>query len=350
MKIGTLDLGNKLILAPMAEVSYSPFRKIASENGAGLTFTQMVSAEGVLKNNLETLRLLVFNKVEKPIGVQILGNNPEIIKEAVQEIKIYKPDIIDLNSGCSVSKVCNNNMGSKITDNPALFGRIIRNMADAAGSLPVSVKIRLGANKRKINVIEIAKIAEENGAAVITIHARTRDDAYINEPQWEWIRKVKESVNIPVIGNGSIFTPHQAVEMIKQTGADSVMVARGALGNPFLFSRFNSLVEKGIDSGQPGIQEVFNTIIKQIEYSVQEFGEVNSVLKIKKHIIWYLRFYGGIENLIKEIENVRDINSLITITDNHCRKIQNNDFTNEDIDEIENKFRDRVVFWADNNI
>lgn len=350
MKIGNLDLGKKLLLAPMAEVSYSPFRKIAREYGAGITFTQMVSAQGVLKNNLETLRLLVFNKIEKPIGVQILGNDPEIIKEAVQEIKIYKPDLIDLNCGCSVSKVTKNNMGSRILDDPNLLARLVKNMSDAKGNVPVSVKLRLGSSRKKINVVENAKIAEDNGADLIIVHARTRDDSYEVDPDWSWIKKVKENVKIPVVGNGSVFYPQDAVNMIEQTGADSVMVARGVLGNPFIFSRFNSIIENKIDPGHPDIDEVIKVINKHIQFSIEEFGEANTISKSIKHIIWYLRFFKGVNSLIKNLNDIKDLTKLYSIINSHYHKIKNNEFENEDLQIIQKNFNNRVNFWIDNSI
>lgn len=350
MKIGNLDLGKKLLLAPMAEVSYSPFRKISREYGAGITFTQMVSAQGVLKNNLETLRLLVFNKIEKPIGVQILGNDPEIIKEAVQEIKIYKPDLIDLNCGCSVSKVTKNNMGSRILDDPNLLARLVKNMSDAKGNVPISVKLRLGSSRKKINIVENAKIAEDNGADLIIIHTRTRDDSYDVEPDWSWLRKVKENVKIPVVGNGSVFQPQDALSMIEQTGVDSVMIARGALGNPFIFSRFNSIIENGIDPGHPEIDDVIDVIKKHIQYSIEEFGESNTITKSIKHIIWYLRFFKGINSLIKNLNDIKELSKLYSIINSHLIKIKNNEYEDEDLEVIQSNFKNRVVFWIKNDI
>ena len=207
MKIGEVEIKNKIIIAPLADISDAPFRKICKNFGADLTFTQMVSAKGVLSNQFDSLRYLVFSREEKPIGVQILGNDPDIIDEVIGQIKGYKPDLIDLNCGCPVTKVVNQKLGASLLDDPLLLEKIITKMVKRAGEIPVSVKLRLGRNKTKINILQNAKIAENAGASSITIHGRTRDDRYDVESNWEWIKKAKESVSIPVYGNGSLFEP-----------------------------------------------------------------------------------------------------------------------------------------------
>lgn len=344
MKIGNLDIGRKLFLAPMAEVTDSSFRKICKEHGTGLTFTQMVSALGVVKNNFETLRLFSFSRSEKPIGVQVLGNDPGIIGEAVKEISKMGPDLIDLNCGCPVEKVTANNFGSALLDNPKTIGKIVRRMSDSANGVPVSIKIRLGKDKTHINALETAKEVEENGGSLLVVHARTRSDKYEVEPDWSWIKKVKDSVSIPVVGNGSIFTPGDAKRMIETTGCDSVMVARGALGNPFLFSRFNQLMETGNDPGAPEFSVVVETILNQITNLELEFGDIVALDKAKKHTIWYFKNYSGVDSLLEKVFSIKDLNALRTLIKDQS-ELEPAKLYNGDDMEISKKFQKKVLFW-----
>lgn len=345
MKIGNLDIGKKLFLAPMAEVTDSSFRKVVKEHGAGVTFTQMVSAQGVITNNFETLRLLSFSRDEKPIGVQVLGNQPEILGEAVKEIIKLKPDLIDINCGCPVDKVVSNNMGSALLEDSKAIGKIVRRMVDSSGGVPISVKLRLGKDKNNINILETARTAEENGASLLFVHARTRADKYETEPNWEWLKKVKEKVSIPVIGNGSIFTPQDAKEMIDLTGCDSVMVARGAIGNPFIFDRFNKLISEGVDPGQPSVETVCEVLLKQILLLEKEIGEPVCIDKAKKHSIWYFRFYPGIDQFLEKVFSLSDLSSIRNLIEDHTQNILKGNFTDTQLSDINIKFKKRVLFW-----
>lgn len=350
MKIGSLNIDNKLIVAPMAEVTDAPFRKIAKKMGAGLTFTQMVSADGVARGHFETLRLLTFSRDEKPIGVQILGNDPDIIKDAVKEIIKLKPDVIDINAGCPVKKVITKNMGSALLSSPKLFGKIIKQMVDSSNGIPIMVKVRLGNDRNNINVIENAKIAEDNGATGIIVHARTVDMQY-NEPHLtEWIRKVKESVNISVVGNGSVFKPEDALEMIRSTGCDSVSVARGALGNPFLFSRFNTLIETGKDPGAQSIELLGKILLEHLDLIRKEYGNILGLTKAKKNIIWYFKSLNGINYLVKEIIAVKEFNQLFEIIEQHIKNLKIGKYPEDNKTfEIEKKFKKKVLFWLLND-
>lgn len=345
MKIGNLDIGNKIFLAPMAEVTDSSFRKIAKENGVGIAFTQMVSALGVLNNNFESLRLFSFSRDEKPIGVQVLGNDAEILGDAVKELKKFKPDLIDLNSGCPVDKVVNNNMGSALLDDPRLLGKLIRKMADAAGDVPVSVKLRLGKDRKHVNVLETARAAEDNGASLVFVHARARGDKYDTSPDWEWIGKVKEILKIPVVGNGSLLNPADIKAMIDSTGCDSAMVARGALGNPFIFDRFNKLMETGKDPGQPELKVVKSTLLKHLDYLKNEFGELKSLDKAKKQVLWYFRNYTLIEFLLDNVFSAKNYEELESVVNTFVENLERSgsQFIKNEI--IESKFKKKVLFW-----
>jgi len=347
MKIGNLDIGKKLILAPMAEISDSSFRKISKEFGAGLTFTQMVSASGVINNNFDTLRYLSFSRDEKPVGVQILGNDAGIIAEAVTEIKKFKPDLIDINCGCSVDKVLRNDMGSSLLNNPALLTQIIKRASNAAGDIPFSVKLRLGKDRKNINIVENAKIAEDNGAALVTIHCRTGSDSYESAPDWTWLKKVKENVKITVVGNGSVFTPQDAQKMIEQTGCDGIMVGRGAIGNPFLFFRNNLVAEGEPDPGQPSMETACDVLLKHIQLLKNEFGEDVALNKAKKNSIWYLQLYSGINEFLEKVFSVRSIEELNRLVTEHCSKNKDGFCTESNSEEIYQKFKKRILFWLD---
>jgi len=351
MKVGNLDIGSKLFLAPMAEVTDSSFRKICKEHQAGITFTQMVSADGVVKNNFETLRHFSFSRSEKPIGVQILGNDPDILFEAVKEISKMKPDLIDLNCGCPADKVCSKKMGAALLDDPKSLGNLVRKMVDGSNGVPISIKLRLGKDKSSINILENAKVVEDNGGSLIFVHARTRSDKYDTNADWTWLKKVKEVVNIPVVGNGSMFTPHDVKEMIDSTGCDSAMIARGALGNPFIFSRFNVLTEKGIDPGEPDAFVVRETLIKHIKNLEEEFGELLALDKAKKHSVWYFKNYTGINSLLEKIFKVKKLDSLRELIFDHAEKIMEGSREIHMKEEIHTKFQKKVLFWlADQNI
>ena len=345
MKIDSLDLGHKLLVAPMADVSDAPFRKISKKHGAGLTFTQMVSADGVVKNNFDTLRLYSFGRDEKPIGVQLLGRDPAIIGEAVSELSKVKPDLIDLNCGCPMEKVTSKGMGASLSDDPQLLARIVKSMVSAAGEIPVSVKLRLGKDHSNINITDSIKVVEDNGASLVIVHARTSSDSYQTDSNWDWLKKVKENVSIPLVGNGSCFSPQDAKDLMDTTSCDSVMIARGALGNPFYFSRFNSLMETGLDPGEPDIEEVVKVTIEHINLLVQEFGEINAFERAKKQTVWYLKNYPGISSLLDNIFKSKSISELEELILTHEKSIKSGKLEQENIFEINTRFKNKVLFW-----
>lgn len=345
MKIGNLDIGRKLFLAPMAEVTDSSFRKICKKQGAGITFTQMVSAEGVIKNNFETLRHFSFNRSEKPIGVQVLGNNPEILYEAAKEISKHKPDLIDLNCGCPVDKVCSKNMGASLLDDSKTIGRLVRKMVDGSEGVPISVKLRLGKDRSHINIIENAKAVQDNGGALVFVHGRTRADRYDVEADWTWLKKVKEAIDIPVVGNGSMFSPHDIKAMFDATGCDSAMIARGALGNPFIFSRFNALLETGADPGEPDASTVSATVIEHIKNLESEFGELLALDKAKKHSIWYFKSHSGVKFLLDKVFSIKNLNDLCSLISEHADNILHTPVNVDEHAIIHKKFQRKVLFW-----
>jgi len=347
LKLGNLDLGNKLIVAPMADVSDAPFRKISKEFGAGLTYTPMVSAKGVIDNEFHALRILAFARDEKPIGVQLLGNKPEYLAGAVQELKRYKPDAIDLNCGCPVERVTKHNFGARLLDDPILMGKLIKSMVDVAGDIPITVKLRLGKSDGKVNILETSKVAEENGASAIIVHTRAKSTKYKDSPNWDWLTKVKEQVKVPVIGNGSLFTPQDVKEMIEKTNVDGVMIARGALGNPFIFSRFAKLLDSGFDPGEPSVEEVEKVAVNHCRLIKREYPEAVATIKAKKTILWYFKNYDGIEKFASIIMRTKSIEGEIKMIHEHVEKLKQNFYPKDDRELINQKFKERVLFWLD---
>ncbi|MBN2572852.1 MAG: tRNA-dihydrouridine synthase [Ignavibacteriales bacterium] len=343
MSIQNLNLQDKLILAPMADITDSSFRTIAREYGAGLTYTQMVSAKGVVENDFNTLRYLAFQRSEKPIAVQLITNDPVVVSEAIDEIIKYKPDVIDLNSSCPSRKITQFNMGAALLDNQQLLAEIIKSMVDSAKGIPVSVKLRL-CRKNIINVVENAKIAEDNGASFVIIHGRSEIDSYSKPANWQWIKEVVENISIPAVGNGSVFTPVDAIKMKEETGCFSVMIGRGAIGNPFIFKRYDTILNEGKDSGLPSIQEIVTVIQRHIKYLKLEWGEFVAFDKAKRLVLWYFKYYTD-EKLIEKILAIKDFNelhNLIAIIENEFKDYLP---SIEDEHKIDKLFRKKVVFW-----
>jgi len=326
----------------MAEITDYAFRTIAKKFNVGLTFTQMVSAEGVVKNNFQTLKMLTFSRDEKPIGVQLLGNDPEIIGQAVKDLVKFRPNVIDLNCGCPVDKVYNNKMGAYLLSQPEKLGKIVSTMVKNSNSIPISVKIRLSPDD-KINVLENAKIIEDNGASVLMLHGRKKKDKYDIEANWEWIAKVKQSVNIPVVGNGSIFVAEDAVRMIHETNCDAVLIGRGALGNPFIYKQIQYLQDE--KEYVPTIEEISDIALEHVELLENEQNFIISLDRAKKNIIWYFKYQNGIENLIDELYSAKSFERIKEIVKIHVNKLLGDEYPQVNIEEIKKKFNNRILFW-----
>lgn len=309
LKIGSVMLPNNLILAPMAGVTDLPFRLLCKEQGAGLLCMEMVSAKAILYKNRNTESLLEIDPRENPVSLQLFGSDPEIISKIAHQIEDKPFDILDLNMGCPVPKIVNNGEGSALMKNPKLAGEIIRETVKAIDK-PVTVKIRKGFDDEHINAVEMAKIAEDAGAAAVAVHGRTREQFYSGRADWDIIRQVKEAVSIPVIGNGDLLTAEDVIAMEAQTGCDGFMIARGAQGNPWIFRQILHYFETGEHLAKPTLEEVTQMILRHARMMLEFKGEYIGIREIRKHAAWYTAGYPNSARLRVAINNVESFEAL----------------------------------------
>ncbi|MCK9218200.1 MAG: tRNA dihydrouridine synthase DusB, partial [Firmicutes bacterium] len=288
MLIGNIKTETNIFLAPMAGISDMAFRLICKEFGCGLVYTEMISAKGLHYKNDNTYKLMQIHQDEKPIAMQIFGNSPEIMAESAVQMKEAGADIIDINMGCPTPKIVNNGDGCALMKDVDLAGKIIESVVKAV-TIPVTIKIRKGWDDESINAVDLAQIAEEKGAKAVTIHGRTRQQFYSGKADWDIIKKVKNAINIPVIGNGDIFVPETAKKIFKDTNCDGIMVGRGAHGNPWIFKRISTYLSTGEMLPKPIIEERINMVIRHMNKMIELKGEYNGIKEMRKHIIWYLK-------------------------------------------------------------
>lgn len=313
IKIGNITLNGNLILAPMAGVTDLPFRLLCKEQGADLIYTEMVSAKGIYYNNKNTDSLLVVKEEERPVALQLFGSDPVIMSEMAKKIEDRNFDILDINLGCPVPKVVNNGEGSGLMKNPKLVGEIVYKVSRAIKK-PVTVKIRKGFDDNSVNAVEIAKIAEANGASLVAVHGRTREQYYSGKADIDIICKVKESVKIPVIGNGDIFSPQDAKRMLEMTGCDGIMLARGVRGNPWLFREIKTYLETGELIKKPTTEELISMILRHARMQIEFKGEYIGIREMRKHVAWYTTGYkksSKLRSLVNEIEDMKGLESLM---------------------------------------
>ena len=309
LKIGNVTLPNRYILGPMAGVTDLPFRVLCKEQGAGLLCMEMVSAKAILYNNKNTESLLEIHPDEQPVSLQFFGSDPKIMSEMAKRVEERPFDIMDINMGCPVPKVVRNGEGSALMKNPKLVYEIVSAMVKAIDK-PVTVKIRKGFDDSCINAVEIAKIIEEAGAAAVAVHGRTREQYYSGQADWDIIRQVKEAVSIPVIGNGDVTSPQKAEELVKQTGCDGIMIARGAQGNPWIFSEMITYEETGTLPERPGKEEVRDMMLRHARLQLKYKGEFIGIREMRKHVAWYTKGLKGAAKLREEINRVESYQEL----------------------------------------
>lgn len=309
MNIGNVKIDGFCALAPMAGVADLAFRVLCKEYGAAYTVGEMVSAKGVSLNDKKSKELMRIDETEHPSAIQIFGNEPEVMAQAAKYALSFSPDIIDINMGCPAPKIIKNKSGSFLMKNPVLAGEITRAVVDAV-DIPVTVKFRTGWDSDSVNCVEFAKIIEANGAAALTIHGRTKEQMYAPPVDISSIAAVKNAVNIPVIGNGDIFTPEDAENMYQLTGCDLVMIGRGALGRPWLFTQINDYLSNGKYESDPAPEERMRIMLKHADKICEIRGHTLGMCEIRKHALWYTKGLRGSAKLRKEFSTVKTYDEL----------------------------------------
>ena len=313
VQIGNVTLDNQVFLAPMAGVSDLPFRLLASRMGAGLVCSEMVSAKAIFYKNKNTESLLEIHPDENPVSLQLFGSEPELMADMAKAIEERPFALLDINMGCPVPKVVGNGEGSALMKNPLLAGRIIEAMAKAVQK-PVTVKIRKGFDEDHVNAVEMAHIAQESGAAAVTVHGRTREQFYAGVADWNIIAQVKAAVKIPVIGNGDVTGPLEAERMLKETGCDAIAVGRAARGNPWIFRNIIHYLDTGEILQKPSMEEMKEMLLEHAELLMQYKGEYTAVREMRKHMSWYTAGYPNSAKLrgrINEMETMEELRDII---------------------------------------
>lgn len=314
LKIGNVLLENSYVLGPMAGVTDLPFRLLCKEQGAGLLCMEMVSAKGIFYNNKNTKSLLQIHPEEVPVSLQFFGSDPKIVSEMAKRVEERPFSILDINMGCPVPKVVRNGEGSALMKNPKLVYELVSATVKAIKK-PVTVKIRKGFDDEHINAVEIAKIIEEAGAAAVAVHGRTREQYYSGKADWEIIRQVKEAVSIPVIGNGDVTSGEKAIAMREQTGCDGVMIARGAQGNPWIFSELLEYERTGRLPDRPDVEEIKQTMLRHARLQIEYKGDFTGIREMRKHVAWYTKGLHGAARLrdrINQVESYAELENLLT--------------------------------------
>ncbi|MGZ8190366.1 MAG: tRNA dihydrouridine synthase DusB [Methylococcaceae bacterium] len=302
MQIGSYQLANNLILAPMAGISDRPFRELCKQFGAGLAVSEMVASNPALREHKKTLLKADYNGESGLRSVQILGTDPEVMADAARFNTQRGAQIIDINMGCPAKKVCSVAAGSALLKDEALVKRILDAVVNAV-DVPVTLKIRTGWDTHNRNAVAIAKIAENAGIAALTVHGRTRACKFNGQAEYETIKHVKQAVSIPVIANGDIDSPEKAKQVLKTTGADAIMIGRAAQGNPWLFSQINTFLETGKTLENPTVTLIYQTLIQHLEKLYSFYGDVSGVRIARKHIAWYFKHLDSISPDSKNIIN-----------------------------------------------
>lgn len=325
-KIGNIEIKNRIVLAPMAGICNSSFRRICKDMGCGLIYSEMVSDKAIFYNNKKTLDMLKMTEAERPIAQQIFGSDKESFVEAAKYIyKVMKPDIIDINMGCPVPKVAvRSQAGAALLKDPGKVKEIVEAVVESV-PIPVTVKIRSGWDSNSINAIEVAKICEKAGASAICVHPRTRSQGYRGKADWNIIKLVKENVSIPVIGNGDIKDIYSAKKMLEDTKCDAIMIGRGVLGNPWLIKQIKYYIEENKIIDRPTNIEKVNMCIKHLNMLTEIKDKKVAALEIRNHIGWYLKGIKNSNEIKNKVYQTKEINDIIAILNEYKKEIESGD-------------------------
>lgn len=318
LKIGNVELRNNILLAPMAGITDLPFRLICEKYGAGLTCTEMISSKGLYYNDSKTKQLLNVENEQRPVAAQIFGSDIEALKKASEYVGKFV-DIVDINFGCPAPKIVKNGDGSKLLQNLELLEQIAREVVKAS-SVPVTAKIRKGWDKDNIVAVEAAKILESAGISAITIHGRTREEYYSGTADWQIIKKVKEAVNIPVIGNGDIRGKEDAMRMFEETNVDGIMIGRASIGNPWIFEEVVNYLSGNMQRSITN-EERLNVILEHINLEIQEKGESTAIKEMRKHLAYYVRNEKDASKIREKINKIDNKQELITCLDEYFKTL-----------------------------
>lgn len=313
IKIGTVEIKGKAILAPMAGVGDRAFRETCARFGAACTVSEMVSSKALEFDDKKTLELMELGEEARPAAIQIFGSEPDVMALAARKALEFSPDFIDINMGCPAPKITGPGAGSALMKTPQLCGEIVAAVV-AAVPVPVTVKIRAGWDEKSVNAVEVASICEQAGAAAVAVHARTRSQMYEPPADWSIIKAVKEAVKIPVIGNGDVTGAQSAARMLEQTGCDAVMVGRAALGNPWIFQQINAYLDEGRIVPPPSLSERMQIMVQHVELMCRYKGEYRAMKEARKHVGWYLKGLRGASEFRRRasfLESLADLDALV---------------------------------------
>jgi tRNA-dihydrouridine synthase B len=325
MRIGPVEIESPFLLAPLAGVSDSPFRRLAREQGAAAVYTEMVSADGLVRGNRATLEYCAFEPEERPIGIQLFGSDPAILADAARMLSDLpeerRPDLIDVNMGCPVRKVVNRCAGAALLNDVPRAAAIIERMAGAS-AVPVTAKIRLGWDGHSRNVVDVARALEQAGAAAVAIHARTRAERFDGHAHWDMIAEAKRAVGIPVIGNGDVRGPEDALRMIETTGCDAVMLGRAAFGDPWVFRRVRAFHERGEALPPPTAGERLEAGLRHLAMMVASVGEASATREMRKHVAWYIRGLPNSARVREQVNRARTVEEMSELLRGYLEELE----------------------------